>query len=93
MNDSQSKKTQPDSNRPAMPLSMASVGDEVVFSRMDGGSEMQHRLAEMGIFPGVKFRVMTVGRPGPFIILLGHARLVLGQGMVHRMYVHPLENT
>ena len=47
------------------------------------------RLAEMGIIPGARFRVMSKGRPGPFIIMLKQTRMVLGQGMVHRMFVRP----
>ena len=34
--------------------------------------------------------VLGKGRPGPFIITVKDTRLVLGQGMVHRIFVRPL---
>lgn len=71
----------------AIPLSDADIGQEVVLSRVDGGRGLLHRLAEMGIRPGARFSVLSKGRPGPFIISMRHTRLVLGQGLVHRMIV------
>jgi len=72
-----------------VPLMLASEGQEVVLSGVRGGRNLSHRLAEMGLLPGVKFRILTKGRPGPFIILLKDSRLVLGHGMVHHIYVLP----
>jgi len=78
---------QPQAAPAAIPLSDADIGQEVVLSRVDGGRGLLHRLAEMGIRPGARFRVLSKGRPGPFIITMRHTRLVLGQGLVHRMIV------
>ena len=75
---------------PAMPLAMASIGQEVALSRVQGGRGLLHRLAEMGLTPGARLRVLSRGRPGPFIIMVKDSRFVLGQGMVHRMFVDPL---
>jgi len=72
-----------------MPLMMTATGEEVVLASVDGGRGLLHRLAEMGLTPGVRFRIMSKGRPGPFIISLKDSRFVLGRGMVHRILVFP----
>ena len=46
--------------------------------------------AEMGLVPGVRFTVIGRGRPGPCIVELKGGRLVLGQGMVNRIFVAPV---
>ena len=74
---------------PAMPLAMASIGQEVVLEAVVGGRGFLHRLAEMGLTPGARFLILAKGRPGPFIITVKGTRLVLGQGMVHRILVRP----
>jgi Fe2+ transport system protein FeoA len=70
-----------------VPLSMVHAGGQVVLCRVDGGHGLLLRLAEMGIRPGARFVVLSKGRPGPYIISFGQARLVIGRGMVHRMFV------
>ena len=72
-----------------MPLALASPGQQVVFVSVQGGRGIQHRLAEMGLIPGVRFRVLSKFQPGPLIISLKDCRLVLGQGMVGRVLVRP----
>jgi len=52
-----------------------------------GGRGLHRRLAEMGLGPGSRFVVETSGRPGPFIIRVKGSRLVLGHGMVTRVFV------
>ena len=74
----------------AMPLGLALTGQRVEFVRVEGGSHVQHRLAELGLTPGVRFQILNRGRPGPFIIRLKDARLVLGHGMVLKMRVRPV---
>ena len=72
---------------PALPLSMAAVGQQVVLAEIRGGRRLRHRLAEMGLTPATRFRVVAKGNPGPIIIDLRDSRLVLGRGMVHRVFV------
>ena len=74
-----------------MPLAMAVVGQQLKLASLHGGREFQHRLAEMGLIPGVRFRVLAKGQPGPFIILLKETRLMLGYGMIHRVFVCPAD--
>ena len=75
---------------PTMPLMMASAGEEVLLAEVRGGRGLCHRLAEMGLMPGARFRIISKGSPGPFIIDLMGSRLMLGQGMVHRVFVRGL---
>jgi len=72
-----------------MPLTMAGPGETVELLNVRGGLGLQRRLAEMGLGPGSRFRIETNGRPGPFIISVKGSRLILGHGMVGRMYVRP----
>lgn len=76
---------QPDA--PVMPLQMAQPGETVKLVAIRGGRRLQHRLAEMGLTPGATFRIISRGRPGPFIILIMGTRLVLGRGMIHHITV------
>ncbi len=87
------EQTSPESPAPAMPLSLAAEGNEVELVGVDGGAGMVHRLAEMGLMPGARFRVITKGRPGPFIIAVKGAKLVLGHGMIHRIRVRPTDQS
>ncbi len=71
----------------AMPLLMAAEGQEVTLAEVRGGKEFLLRLAEMGLTPGARFRILQKGRPGPFIVSVKESRLVLGRGMIHRIFV------
>jgi len=78
---------EPSSVDPIVPLTMVDAGQDAIVARLTGGRGLLLRLAEMGIRPGVRFHVLSRGRPGPFIILVRDARLVIGRGMVSRMFV------
>lgn len=69
-----------------MPLAIVGIGEEVELAAV-GGRRLQHRLAEMGLMPGARFKIINKGQPGPFIILVKDTRLVLGRGMVHSVTV------
>lgn len=75
---------------PTMPLMMAGEGQDVRLVGILGGRGLARRLAEMGLMPGTVMRVVTQGRPGPFIVQVGESKLVLGRGMIHRVLVTPL---
>ena len=75
-------------NGPMMPLAMALVGQTVTFASAQGGRGLAQRLADMGLTPGEAIEILNRG-PGPFIVAVRGARLVLGRGMVHRIFVRP----
>jgi len=70
-----------------MPLSMATQGEVVQVVAVRAGWGLQRRLAEMGLNPGVKVRVMNSQRPGPVVIDVRGSRLALGQGVAHKIMV------
>lgn len=70
-----------------MPLSMVSSGEVVEVVAIRAGWGLQRRLAEMGLNPGVKIRVMNSQRPGPVVIDVRGSRLALGQGVAHKIMV------
>jgi len=70
-----------------MPLSMATQGEVVQVVTVRAGWGLQRRLAEMGLNPGVKVRVMNSQRPGPVVIDVRGSRLALGQGVAHKIMV------
>ena len=76
---------------PAMPLTMATEGQEVDLVEIRGGRGMTHRLTEMGLTPGVRMKVVAAGRAGPLIVNVKESRLMLGRGMIHRIYVTPAQ--
>jgi len=73
-----------------MPLALAVPGQELELVSISGGRRFQHRMVEMGLATGVRFSVVARGNPGPFILQLKQARLVVGRGMVHRLFVKPV---
>jgi Fe2+ transport system protein FeoA len=75
---------------PAMPLALASIGQEVELKVVRAGRRLQHRLAEIGLSPGARFKIVNKNHPGPFIITVKGVRLMLGHGMVRCMLVCPV---
>ena len=73
----------------AMSLSQALIGQEVILAEVVGGRGFILRLAEIGLSLGARFVIINKGQPGPFIINLKGARLVLGHGMIHRIFIYP----
>ncbi len=73
-------------HRPTMPLAIVGIGEEVELAGIVG-RRLEHRLAEIGLLPGARFKIINKGQPGPFIILVKDTRLVLGRGMVHAVTV------
>jgi Fe2+ transport system protein FeoA len=78
---------------PAMPLSMFKPGQLLRLSEIRGGRRLQHRLAEMGLTPGSRFEVVVQKSRGPVIVNVKGARLMLGHGMIHRIYCTPIHDS
>ena len=88
--DANAKSCPAETTAAVIPLSATVTGQEVSLARVDAGRAMTHRLAEMGLIPGVRFTIVTRGRPGPFVIAVKNTRLVIGHGMVDRVLVRPV---
>ena len=68
-------------------LGMTSQGDTVRLVDIRGGIGLQHRLAEMGLTPDVKFEIVSNNRGGPCVVLLKGTRMMIGRGMIDRIFV------
>ena len=71
----------------SLPLRMTSQGDTVKLVDIRSGARMQHRLAEMGLTPGMEFEVVTNVRGGPCVVLVKGTRMMIGRGMIDRIFV------
>ncbi len=76
----------------AMPLNMVSAGQEVKLVEIRGGMTIRRRLADMGLTPGIKFRVIHSGFPGPFIVAVMDSRIILGRGMTRKIMVEEVNS-
>jgi len=70
-----------------MSLSMASSGETVEVIAVRAGWGLQRRLADLGLTPGVRVRVVSSGRPGPVVLDVRGSRLALGYGVAHKIMV------
>jgi len=73
--------------RPVMPLSLVLAGEEVVIDRLAGGSQVQQRLADMGLTPGTAIEVVKSSGPGPIIVAFRGSRIALGHGLSNKVLV------
>ncbi len=73
-----------------MPLALAPAGQELELVSISGGRRFQHRMVEMGLASGVRFSMVARGSPGPCILQLKETRLVVGRGMIDRLFVRPV---
>lgn len=73
-----------------MPLAMVSPGDIVTVVNIRAGWGLTRRLADMGLTPGTKIRVINSQMSGPIIIDFRGSRLVLGRGIAQKIMVEEL---
>ncbi|MCD6521670.1 ferrous iron transport protein A [Candidatus Calescamantes bacterium] len=70
-----------------VPLSLLPPGKEAVIIEIRGGMGWRRRLMELGLMEGMKIKVIQRLFPGPVVIAVGNARVVLGFGMAQRIMV------
>lgn len=75
-----------------LPLSMASQGAVTVIESVGTGRGMRRRLADMGLIPGVKLRVVQNHMPGPVCVEARGTKFCLGHGLAHKILVNSDEN-
>ena len=75
-----------------MPLSMVLPGETVEVAAIRVGWGLQRRLADLGLTPGVRVRVVSSGRPGPVVLDVRGSRLALGYGVAHKIMVSTSRN-
>ena len=70
-----------------IPLVMVAEGEEVSLVGVQGGGGIRKRLAELGMNPGMTFRVIHKDISGPVILAVKDSRLALGRNMAYRILV------
>ncbi len=71
-------------------LSMASVGQSVKLVHVNAGHRMTHRLAELGLTPGVALTVLQ-NTGGPILVSVRDSRIALGRGMARKISVESMD--
>ncbi|MFV9506920.1 MAG: FeoA family protein [Oscillochloridaceae bacterium umkhey_bin13] len=77
---------------PSLPLPMAGEGSAVRMVGISGGERAAHRLAELGLTPGVTLTVLR-DHGGTLLVAIGDTRLALGAGVAHTVLVTPVERS
>ncbi len=75
---------------PTLPLPLAGEGVAVRMVGINGGQRAAHRLAELGLSPGVELSVIR-DNGGTLLVAIGDSRLALGAGVAHSVLVRPIE--
>ena len=73
-----------------LPLRSVTSGQPVVLVRISGGHRVAHRLAELGLTPGVQLEVLQ-NKGGPILLAVRGTRLAIGRGMANKVMVRSLE--
>ncbi|PDW02813.1 FeoA family protein [Candidatus Viridilinea mediisalina] len=74
----------------SLPLPMASEGSHVRIVGFHGNQRNAHRLAELGMNPGVILTLLR-NNGGSLLVAVGDTRLALNYGMAQAVLVCPLE--
>ena len=69
------------------PLSTTQAGDQVSVAGIDAGRGLNSRLAAMGLVAGTALRVVSNGHPGPFVLIVKGAKVVLGRGVAQKIMI------
>ncbi len=70
-----------------MLLNMVRSGKCVKIQSVNGGRRLQAHLASMGLVPGTELKVISGHSQGPYVVSVHGQRIVLGNGMVHKIIV------
>lgn len=70
-----------------MTIDVLDTGKRAVVCAVRGGHHRRARLMNLGIVPGVPVRVVKTGGPGPMILEVMGARIMIGRGMADAIEV------
>jgi Fe2+ transport system protein FeoA len=76
-----------------IPLAMFPRNTTAEVAVVRAGWGLQRRLADMGILPGIRVKIISGGRPGPVAIEVRGSKLMLGHGVANKIMVVPGEIT
>jgi len=70
-----------------LPLAMVGDGELVTVVGVNAGRGLTKRLADMGLVPGTKLRIVNSQMSGPIMVEVRGSRLVLGRGVAQKVMV------
>jgi ferrous iron transport protein A len=73
-------------------LSQAKEGRVFTVNYSDGGCTFSRKLADMGLFPGEKIRVLNNTGMGPVTVEIKGAKIALGNGLARKIMVEEVSN-
>ena len=76
-----------DKEREIVPLAEIHADEKVRIVRLGGGHYLQSRLIGMGLVPGVEASITSNAFSGPVVLRLNASRVVLGRGVLDRIFV------
>ena len=78
------------SSKAARPLSLAAAGHDLELVEVRAGRKLTHRLAELGLTPGIHLRVVQ-DHGGPLLVCVRGSRIAIGRGMAQKLLVITVE--
>lgn len=72
-----------------IPLSMAATGQPLRLVAVHTGHKLSHRLAELGLTPGVMLTVVQ-DAGGPLLVAVRGSRIAMGRELAHLVQVVPI---
>jgi ferrous iron transport protein A len=70
-------------------LAMVTIGQPVKLVEIKAGHHLIHRLAELGLTPGVELEIVQ-DQGGPLLLAVRNSRLALGRGMAAKIVVEAI---
>ncbi len=74
-------------NIPAVSLTFAPAGTELIVVSASGGHEFQRKIAALGIYPDEKLEIVERHGQGALVINVKGSRLAIGHGMSSKIKV------
>lgn len=74
-----------------IPIIYAKTGEELELSKIIAGGGLVRRLSEMGIYPGVRLRIISNPGAGPIIVEINGIRFGLGKGIASKLLAIPIK--
>ncbi|MGC8691092.1 MAG: FeoA family protein [Caldisericum sp.] len=74
-----------------MPVIYAKSGEELELLRITSGRGLVRMLSEMGIYPGVRLRIVSNPGVGPIIVEINGIRFGLGRGIASKLLAIPVK--
>lgn len=73
------------------PVIYAKTGEELELLRIYAGRGVVRMLSEMGIYPGVRLRIISNPGAGPIIVEINGIRFGLGRGIASKLLAIPIK--